>query len=401
MAFWNRRTRARLEPERLTIASAMSGGPLGPNSIAPYVQNFPWGAWGPSWSPYLGERIGTVARCLQLNAQQVATLPLMLRGPTSTPVWLTNPDPDIYNGIAEAIFAATWSRYARGETFLYVTSRYADGYPATWVVLDPITMTVEWDEVTGARTYASNGYPLPREDVLHVMRDPRPGALHGTPALAAYWGNLQSAFSSEDFASNFLALSGVPAVALKYAGKLKEGQAEALQDQWVQAVARRSGAPAVLDQGLDLQTLAFSPKDLMLLELREYDAKQLATAFGVPAFLLNFQQAGGLQYTNPAQLFDLWWRSELMPAAASLETALSTWLPSGNWVVFDPSVILRPDLSTLASTYLALLAANVVSVDEVRANVLNLPPLEETDVATFGEPASAATSAPVALGAVG
>ena len=379
----------------------MSGAPLGPNSIAPMVASFPWGWWGGGASPYFAEQIGTVARCLQLNSQQVATLPLNLRGPTSRPQWLTNPDPDIYNGISDAIFAATWSRYARGETFLYVTSRYADGYPATWVVLDPITMNVKWDAYTGARVYESNGYPLAREDVLHVMRDPRPGALHGTPALAAYWGNLQSALASEGFAGSFLNLSGVPAVALKYAGKLKEGQAQELQNQWIEAVARRSGAPAVLDQGLDLQTLAFSPKDLMLLELREYDAKQLAAAFGVPAFLLNFQQAGGLQYTNPAQLFDLWWRSELMPTGAALETALSTWLPSGNWVVFDPSVILRPDLSTLATTYLALLAANVVSVDEVRANVLNLPPLEDADVETFGEPASAAVSAPVALGAVG
>jgi hypothetical protein len=90
-----------------------------------------------------------------------------------------------------------------------------------------------------------------------------------------------------------------------------------------------------------------------------------------------------------------------MPAAAQIETALSTWLPTGNWVVFDPSVILRPDLSTLASTYLALLTAGAVTVDEVRANVLNLPPIEETDVETFGEPASAATSAPVSLGVVG
>lgn len=393
---WLRKTRA--APEPLTLFSAMSGGPIGPNSIAPMLAGFPSGY---AFSPYFAEKLGTVARCLQLNAQQISTMPLNLRGAVDTPPWLTNPDPEVYNGIHEALFAAIWSRYARGEYFLYATSRLATGYPATWVVLDPLTMRVEYDAY-GVRQYESNGFPLAREDVLHVMRDPRPGQLRGTPALSAYWSNLQSAFSTESFAADFFARSGVPSTVLKFGGKLTARQATDLQEQWIAAVSARSGAPAVLDQGLDLTVLSFSPKDLMLLELREYDAKQLAAAFGVPGFLLNLPQAGGLNYSNPAMLFDLWWRAELMPAAAATESALSTWLPRGNWVAFDPSVILRPDFQVLVSTYLALLDKGVVNVDEVRAQVLNLPPMEaETDLRTFGEPASAADSAPVALGVVG
>lgn len=370
------------------------GGALGPNSIAPLIAAF-GESWG--WSPYLAERVGTVARCLQLNSQQIATMPLNLRGPVDKPPWLINPDPEVYNGLADAIFMAVWSRYSRGETFLYATSRLASGYPASFVVLDPVTMQVDWDE-TGAPRYSSNGQPLPRENILHIKRDPRPGQLRGTSALAAYWSNLLSAMYAESFAGDVFAHSGVPGTVLKWSGRLTANQAADIQAQWVASVAQRSGAPAVLDQGLDFSVLSFSPKDLMLLELREFDAKQLAAAFGVPAFLLNLPQASGLNYSNPAMLFDLWWRAELMPTATQIESALSTWLPRGNWVVFDPSVILRPDLASMADTYIKLLGANVVTVDEVRAAVLDLPPLAEGQALEFiGEPASASDSAPVAL----
>ena len=112
-------------------------------------------------------------------------------------------------------------------------------------------------------------------------------------------------------------------------------------------------------------------------------------------------QAGGLNYSNPAMLFDLWWRSELMPCAHRFEQSLTTWLPRGNWVEFDPSVLLRPDLPTLADTWLKLLGAGVVSVNEARAAVLDLPPLEDGEqVAMLDEPAGAAVSAPVELGVV-
>jgi HK97 family phage portal protein len=323
------------------------------------------------------EKLGAVNRCLQLTSQQVSAMPLKYNGRSPQPAWTQNPEPEYYNDIAEAIFAAVWSRYSRGETFLYVTSRLATGFPATWIVLDPVTMSVTADEY-GAPIYESNGYALAREDVLHIKRDPRAGALRGTPALQAYWSNLASAWSSETFAANNFDRSGVPATVLKWnQGKLTQKQASDLQAQWVAAVSNRQGAPAVLDQNLDFSVLAFSPRDLMLLELREFDTKQIASAFGVPAFLLNLAMSGGLTYQNPVQLFEIWWRAELLPNAHALTAGLSNWLPGGNWIEFDPSLVLRPAFETMVSSYIALLNAQVVTADEVRARVLNLPPLAE------------------------
>jgi len=90
-------------------------------------------------------------------------------------------------------------------------------------------------------------------------------------------------------------------------------------------------------------------------------------------------QASGLNYSNPAMLFDTWWRTELYPTARRMESALTMWLPRGNWVEFDPSILLRPDLATLANVWLSLLAQQVVTIDEVRAAVLDLPSLDGGD----------------------
>jgi phage portal protein BeeE len=161
----------------------------------------------------------------------------------------------------------------------------------------------------------------------------------------------------------------------------------------------RNGAPAVIGDPRIAFTLSTpaSPKDLALLETREWDAKQIAAAFGVPAFLLNMDQAGGLNYSNPGMLFDVWWKAELMPRATGIGNALSTWLPRGSWVEFDPSVLLSPDITAKQAVYSKALADGAITLDEYRAAVFDLPPLSEGDAsALIDEPHGASGS--LALG---
>jgi len=341
----------------------------------------------------MAANVGTVDRCLQLTAQQVATMPLRYRHSDDVqgyePAWVHDPDPAWYpNGIGDAVFSATWSVYARGECFLWATSRYESGYPRTWTLLDPVTMHVE--DLGGYRGYRSNGVWLDERDVIHVMRDPR-GGLRGRSSLEAYAANVASAYQAEAFAADVYASGGGTRVALKSKQRLSQTQATDVQAQWVDAARKRLGAPAIIGPDLDLlQTLSISPKDLMLLESRDWDARQIAAAFGVPAVLLNIAMAGGMVYQNPVQLFGLWWRAELMPGAVKVQEALSRWLPRGHWVEFDPSVSIRPDLETLVNIYSQALGDQVITLDEYRAAVFDLPPLAAGDqAAEFFEEAGA------------
>ncbi len=80
---------------------------------------------------------------------------------------------------------------------------------------------------------------------------------------------------------------------------------------------------------------------MALLETQDFNALALATAYGIPAVLVNMTVGGGrgnsaLTYQNPAMLGDQWWRYELRPTAKTFEDAFTAqMLPSGQWVWFD------------------------------------------------------------------
>jgi HK97 family phage portal protein len=381
MRLWRRGERSSFPPAGLD--PDLAG--LFPSSIDWYLDT---GAWA---NPWMAGRVGTVARCLQLTCQQISTLPLRFQGGYE-PMWVSNPDPVWYpGGIGDVVFSMMFSIYAHGDAFLWVTSRYQTGYPQTFTVLDPLRVTVDVDPA-GGRAYRVDQLPLDSDDVLQISRDPR-GALRGTSALQGYAGNVASAAAAERLAADMYT-SGVPWAILQVDRRsFNPDQAKQLKEDWLTARADSRGAPAVLPQDVALTQFAFNPKDLALLESREWDAKQIAAAFGVPAFMLNMDQAGGLNYSNPQMLFENWWHTELVHAAHRIEAHLSTWLPRGSGVQFDASELLRPDLATLTDVWLKLLAAGVVTVSEVRAKVPNLPPLDEGEaLAQIYEPPGAKPS---------
>ena len=311
-------------------------------------------------------------------------MPLRYRHATDTlgyePAWVHDPDPAWYpNGVGDAIFAAVWSLYSQGETFLWVTSRYENGYPRAWTVLDAVTMNVT--EKRGARAYRSNGFDLDSRDVIQVQRNPH-GALRGTSALRAWATSIESLYQAESYAADVYASTGVNRVALRSSRRIDSAQAKQIQADWVEAVGRRLGAPAILPPDLELlDGISVSPRDLLLLESREWDTRQIAAAFGVPAMLLNIALEGGLVYQNPQQLADLWFRTELLPASVKLARALSRWLPRGHWVEFDSGQALRPDLKTMIEVATAAIAAEILTPTEARAWVFDLPPLPAGEAA--------------------
>jgi HK97 family phage portal protein len=281
--------------------------------------------------------------------------------------------------------------YAWGDAFLWATSRYETGYPQTFTVLDPARVVVEADP-RGGRLYRIDQDYLPADDVVQITRDPR-GALRGTSALEGYGGNVASAAAAEAHAAETFANGGIPWAVLQPSQRLNAEQAAELQGQWMARAAARGQAPAVIPPDVAYKEFAFNPKDLMLLETREWDAKQIAAAFGVPAFMLNMEQAGGLNYSNPQQLFATWWRSELYPACRRVEEHLSKWLPRGSWVEFDPSALLSPDVVGRQAVASKALSDGAMSLNEYRAYVFDLPPLEEGEaLELLDEPPGASPS---------
>ena len=302
--------------------------------------------YGTPWygTPQLADRVWVANRCQQLNAQQISTMPLEWHGPPipdSTPFWLArSPDPNWYpNGIGDALHAIVLQLYGWGFSCQYVTDRYASGFPRTWTVLPSNAVQIKL--VDGSREYKLGEQILDPGRVVQIDRNPSTG-LHGTSALHAYaqqaWGLLAAGNQS-------LAVSdgGIPQAILKPQQRITQEQADEIRSSWMAAAASRGSAPAIIPPNLEFEQLSFNPSDLSLLETQEWNARVLATAYGVPAVILNMSLQGGLTYQNPAALGEMWWRFELRPTATRIANALSEqMLPVGQWVTFDAADTFAP-----------------------------------------------------------
>jgi Phage portal protein len=267
-----------------------------------------------SWVPgnaALADRVWVANRCIQLNAQQIASMPLQFQG-SPEPAWVSSPDPNWYpNGIGDALHSIVAQIYGWGFACLYITDFYADGFARRWTVLDSSGLNIRM--VDGAREYKYGEQLLDPGRVVQIDRNPGVG-VHGTSALRSYWqvawGLLAAGNQSMDVSSG-----GIPNFYLQMVRKITEPQALAVQSQWAARTAQRNGGPPVVPPEIEPKAMSFDPADMALLETQEFNAKAIATAFGVPAVLLNMALQGGLTYQNPAALGEMWWRFELRTTA--------------------------------------------------------------------------------------
>jgi HK97 family phage portal protein len=339
-------------PQRLAREDAT--GPAWPDPIpGTEVGMWPqvWWFWEETYgmgavsiSPAMAERVWVASRCIQLNAQQIASMPLRFDSTAPEggyePAWVSNPDPNWFpNGISDAVFAVVSSMYGWGFACLYVTSRYATGFPQAWTVLDPSQVLIEMRN--GRRAYKLGDRELDDMDVIQIDRNPGWG-LHGSSALKPYatqaWGLLAAGELGRSIMQG-----GVPQTVLKSERKLTKEQAEALQSQWMTRVSERGGAPPILPPELSFESLSLSPSDLLLIEAQEWNSKVIASAYGVPAVFLNMGVEGSHIYQSPSALGEAWWRFELRPTAKRIADALSAQaLPKGSWVTFDAADTFAP-----------------------------------------------------------
>ena len=313
--------------------------------IWPAVSSFWDELRGTAFSPRMIDLVWVADRCIQLNAQQISSMPLRFQGAFANsvePSWLSNPDPIWYpNGISDAVFSLVDSYYRHGDALLYITAWYASGFPSAWTVLDATQTSVRAEG--GRRAYKIGQVELDPSRVVQISRNPR-GQLRGTSALRAYAQTMSTALVGGLAASD--ALANNPPAVLKAQTKKTKDQAEAIQDQWMDRIdRRRRGVPPVLPPDIDLvgTNLGFAPKDLLLIEAQEFNARVLASSCGVPVFLLNLVLTGGLVYQNPAMLGEFWWRTELRPSSRRIAEAFTAnMLPRGNSVVFDAADLVLP-----------------------------------------------------------
>lgn len=251
--------------------------------------------------------IPTVARARDLICSLVGTVEIKqyvlnwdgkvnLEVPLQPDPWQLRPD-------ARATRAHTLSWTAddlmfHGKAAWLVTSRYANGFPASFQWLPWELMNVEAElwagnvPVSGITSVEYNGTPIvnPGRDVVFFW-NPGEGILSiGRRAIntAEKLDNAADRFAAMEIAAGYLKQTGGEPMSPEELADLAAGWAE----------ARRSNSIAALNEFVDWNESQMSPDKLQLTEARQHSALELSRVCGVPAYMIGAPAGTGMTYLN-------------------------------------------------------------------------------------------------------
>lgn len=310
--------------------------------------------------------IPSLYRCVQIISDSIASLPLKAyRNNTEiepTPAILSQPDRTMTRH--EMISSTLLSMLMHGNAFWLLGDRDALGYPRQAVLLATDAVTVQ---ANGALvTYRVGGQVYTDEDILHFRGLQMPGSPMGMSVLEHHRRTLGLAIAGEDCASEVYNAGGLPVGVLEADVEMSKNEAEQLKNQFISANGGRSRTPAVLAGGIKFKPLSFNPKDLELIEARQYSAQQVCTIFGVPAFLAGVAAPNSMTYSNVNQDSVHFARYTLRPWISRIEASLSTLLPRGQEARFTMDALLRADTITRYQGYEIAIRAGFLTPSEVR-----------------------------------
>lgn len=339
----------------------------------------PWDGWPAEWNtPLWGQRIGeltdTAWTCLDRNSAAVASMPAYLVGSSASlpDDWLENPNPDVYASWWEFMRTLVWD-FLLGEAFILCDSRYRNGYPARFHVVEPWLVNVEMER--GLRRYDIGGVRVPDGDLLHLRYKTTARDAHGHGPLEVGRYRLIAANALVRYATNLVANGGIPPGILEGDETSTANQAAEVQRQWHDA--SKSGLIKVTFAGLRWRDVQLSPKDMALTELEQMNAARVATLLMVPPFLVGLPSGDSMTYANATSVYQYHWRT-LRTVVDGMMRGMSAWLtPRGTRIELNRDEYIAPtpaEAAQIAATYHGIVDTSAdgvetraLTVEEIRA----------------------------------
>jgi HK97 family phage portal protein len=288
--------------------------------------------------------LATSYRCVSLLQTMVSGLDLFaVRGGkpmVTVPALLRRPslDQPLRDTIAETVGALA----LHGNSY-WLLVRGGPGEPVgSIVVLDPQTVDVQRDPVTGELIYKRLttagqwiNYPAFQRAHLKLLR--RPGALLGLGPVQAGQAELHGAIVLRDFASNwFETSSAVPKDGyLSTDQPLSKTEVDQYRNQLEQLHA--DGRIPVLGNGVKINLTHLTPQEALWIEAQSYYSATVARLFGVPTSLLDEKSGGSETYSNVQDRAATLITQTLSQYTAEIESAFTQLLAAGTSAKFDTS----------------------------------------------------------------
>ena len=338
----------------------------------------------------------TVYACVTLIASDIGKLTLQLREKEASGIWSETMSPAFSPVLrrpnhfqTRQQFVESWliSKLIHGNAYI-LKQRDMRGVVVAMYVLDP-SRCRPLVAPSGDVFYELNSDDLsrlptdilaaPASDIIHDRMECLFHPLVGisplyAASLAATQG-LKITQNSAKFFENMARPSGI----LSAPGQIGDETAKRLKDHWeANYRADNIGKIAVLGDDLKYLPMTISANDSQQVEQSEDAAKQICSAFHVPAYMVGVGTAP--PYNNTETLNQHYYDKCLHKLIDAIENTLDEGLGlpyvPGRFLrtEFDLNDLLRMDQSTLAKQTAELVKAGVMSPDEARKR-FNLPPV--------------------------
>lgn len=288
-------------------------------------------------------QVPAVSRARDLHASVIAAMPLKMYRETwnettremedeylAPRAWLRRPDPQ---NTYETTLAWTFDDlFFFGRAFWYITSRTADGYPASFTRLPAGSVTTQ--DQDGPVWFA------PSNEVFFQgqMIDPTLLVQFISPLQGVIYSSEQAiatALKIED-ARYRNANTAIPSGILKQTGGEPLSAQELADLAAAFNAARSTNQTAALNEYLSYEATTATPDKMLLIESAQFSALQMAQICNIPPYLLGVP-TGSYAYTNSRESrWDLWLYGTKTYAECITSTLSgNAVLPNGTYVEFD------------------------------------------------------------------
>jgi HK97 family phage portal protein len=350
---------------------------------------------GVAVTPESSMQLNAIQSCVRVLAESVACLPLITyrrRGETKSrfnnhPLYSL-----LHDRPNDDMTAFTWRESMMANLALWGNA-YAeierDGagrvqaihHIPAWLVVPrrAENMTVFDVSVPGEGTPVR----LPSWKVLHIPGLSFDGLLGRSP-IAWARESISTGIAAEKYSASFFATGGHPKDVLEFPGKLDKTAATVLRESWESGHGSLSKAQrtAILQNGVKYTPVHSIPmKDAQYVELRQFQAADIARIFRVPPHLIN--EMGRATWGN-TELMDLSFvKHTLRPWLVRIEQALAWKLLTERErrsVYFEHLVdaLLRGDIKSRYDAYAVGRMWGWLSINDVRRRE-NMDPIEHGD----------------------
>lgn len=347
-------------------------------------------------------KMGVVFAAITLIADGVASLPPHAytlgadgnRQEQEVPQWIRAPHPeirrfDIFNQLL--VSALTW-----GNGYAAFRRRPSDGVIVGLDVLDPASVTVEWDpNKAGFRRYrvGGNGPWYTSFDIFHVQGPTLPGMPAGMSVIQYAREAIGLGLTLEEYGARYFGQGSQAKIVLEIPNNVDETKAKDIVRTFERFHRGKNNwhRPAIASGGAKIHQITIPPDDAQFLQSREHQAIDIARWFRVPPHRVGIVSAStswgsGLAEQNTAML-----QGTFGPWITRLQDALSAYAPGneglGTFIELDTSALLMGTFKELSDTWVGLFEKDVSTKNETRMK-LGLPKVTDGDK-FFSEIASA------------